>query len=137
VNILPHSHNEKESETESRIALSVCAVFAWILGLFVLRQTVSGKESVHEFPLRSWLKPKLRKAQRSNSSGVHKVNYPAAVHAIAGETIWVSCQNAQWLFIRLNHGKHFDKFVSPELLCAFRLRKFLYDLNAFSLDKFS
>src|SRR3989338_4118724 len=48
---------------------------------------LSERHLQHEFPLRSWLKPKLRKAQRSDSSGVHQVNYPATINAIAGETI--------------------------------------------------
>src|SRR3989338_11124420 len=91
----------------------------------------------HEFPLRSWLKPKLRKAQRSNSSGVYEINDFPTVHAITGETVWVPCQNAEWLFTRFNRGKHFGKFLSPGLLCAFRFGKFFYNLNAFSLGKFS
>src|SRR3989344_6388849 len=77
----------------------------------------------HEFPLRSWLKPKLRKAQRSNSSSVHQVNYFAAVHAITGETIGVPRQNAEWFLACFNHSEHFGKTVSPGLLCAFRFRE--------------
>ncbi|MFA7192773.1 MAG: hypothetical protein WC131_01490 [Bacilli bacterium] len=91
----------------------------------------------HEFPLRSWLKPKLRKAQRSNSSGVNKIDYSSTIHAIAGETIRVPCQNTKRLFTRFNHRKHFGKFVSPGLLCAFRFRELTDNLNTFSLRKFS
>src|SRR3989338_2058939 len=83
------------------------------------------------------LKPKLRKAQRGNSSGVHQVNYPATINAITGETIRMPCQNAEWFFARFNHRKHFGKFFSTGLLCAFRFGKFPYNLNAFSLGKFA
>src|SRR3989338_11378062 len=91
----------------------------------------------HEFALRSWLKPKLRKAQRGNSSGVHQVNYPSTINAIAGETIRMPCQNAERFLACFNRSKHFGKSVSPGLLCAFRFGKFLYNLNAFSLGKFA
>src|SRR3989338_1021640 len=122
---------------ENRIFLFACEVLAWISILSALLQTVSGKESAHEFTLRSWLKPKLRKAQRSNSSGVHQVNYFDTIHAITGETIRMPCQNAERFFARFNHGKHFGKFVSPGPLCAFRFRELTDNLNVFSLGKFS
>src|SRR3989344_6697807 len=96
---------------------------------------LSERHLQHELPLRSWLKPKLRKAQRSNSSGVHEINYPSTINAITGETIRVPCQNAERLFTCFNHRKHFGKFLSPGLLCAFRFGKFFYNLNVFSLGK--
>ncbi|OIO50577.1 MAG: hypothetical protein AUJ11_02650 [Parcubacteria group bacterium CG1_02_44_65] len=98
---------------------------------------LSERHLQHEFPLRSWLKPKLRKAQRSNSSGVHQVNYSSTVHAIAGETIGMPCQNAERFLACLNHRKHFGKFLSPGLLCTFRFRELTDNLNVFSLGKFA
>src|SRR3989338_362473 len=98
---------------------------------------LSERHLQHEFPLRSWLKPKLRKAQRSNSVDVHKVDNFTAINRITGETIGVPCQNAKWFITCFNILNHFGELVSPGLLCAFRFRKLTDNLNAFSLGKFA
>ncbi|MFA5030292.1 MAG: hypothetical protein WC495_01750 [Patescibacteria group bacterium] len=90
----------------------------------------------HELPLRRWLKPKLRKAQSRNCPGIHQVDNLPTIHAIAGETVWVPGQNAQWFLAGFNKGKHIPEGVSPRNLCAFRLRKLLDNGNAFAGGEF-
>ncbi|MDP3771942.1 MAG: hypothetical protein Q8Q94_01025 [bacterium] len=55
-------------------------VVAIILGL-------TERHLQHEFPLRSWLKPKCRKAQRNYLAGVNEVNNFPSIYRVAGETI--------------------------------------------------
>src|SRR3989344_5619949 len=63
--------------------------------LYILRQIVrvifrlAKGDLKHKKPLRSWLKPKCRKAQRSDFSGVYGVDYQTTINAVAGETIGV------------------------------------------------
>src|SRR3989344_1141796 len=48
----------------------------------------------HEFPLRSWLKPKCRKAQRNNFFGIHEIDDAPAVHAVSRQSVRVPRQYA-------------------------------------------
>src|SRR3989344_4963578 len=90
----------------------------------------------HKFPLRSWLKPKLRKAQRSDSTCVYEIDNFTTVNAIAGETIGVPSEDSICL-TSLNRVHHFCKLLSPRHLCAFRFLKFSENFKIFSTRKFS
>src|SRR3990167_4839492 len=92
---------------------------------------LSERHLQHELPLRSWLKPKLRKAQRSNSVDVHKVNNFTAINRISGETIRVPSEDSI-CFASLYRIHHLSKHVSPRLLCALRFLKFAENFKIFS-----
>ena len=52
----------------------------------------------HKKPLRSWLKPKSRKAQRSDLALVYEVDNLPAVNAVSGEAVRVPRQDSDWFF---------------------------------------
>src|SRR3989338_340731 len=96
--------------------------------------TLSERHLQHKFPLRSWLEPKLRKAQRSNCSSINEINYFSTINRVTGETIGVPSEDSS-CFTLLNCIHHFSKNFSPGLLCAFRLLKFSENFKIFSTRK--
>src|SRR3989338_1035487 len=48
---------------------------------------LSERHLQHEFPLRSWLKPKCRKAQRNYFLCIYEVDNFSPIYRVAGETI--------------------------------------------------
>src|SRR3989344_3780854 len=48
---------------------------------------LSERHLQHEFPLRSWLKPKCRKAQRNDFLRIYEVDNFSTIYRVAGETI--------------------------------------------------
>src|SRR3990167_9225440 len=90
----------------------------------------------HEFPLRSWLKPKCRKAQRNDLFGIYEINYFAAVHAVSRQSVRMPRQNPYALAF-LNERHHLVEFLSTRFLCAFRLGKFCKNFHIFSTRIFS
>src|SRR3989344_1293215 len=97
--------------------------------LYILRQIVgiifglAKGDLKHKQPLRSWLKPECRKAQRSYFGGVYGVNYQTAINRISGETIRVPRKKPHWSFTFLHFAHHLVKNFSPWLLCAFAFNK--------------
>src|SRR3989344_3578816 len=55
-------------------------IIAVILGL-------TERHLQHKFPLRSWLKPKCRKAQRNDFLRIYEVDNFSAIYRVSGETI--------------------------------------------------
>src|SRR3989344_6112842 len=97
---------------------------------------LSERHLQHEFPLRSWLKPKLREAQRNDFAGIYEIDNASAVHTVASEAIRVPCEysNALALFYLVYH---FGKPFSSGFLFAFRFLKFADDFKIFSTRIFS
>src|SRR3989338_8170466 len=110
--------------------------------LYILNEIIrkifglSERHLQHKFPLRRWLEPKLRKAQRSDSTSVYEIDNFTTVNAITGETIGVSSEDSICL-TSLNRVHHFCKLLSPRHLCAFRFLKFSENFKIFSTRKFS
>ncbi|MDD5731712.1 MAG: hypothetical protein PHU42_02370 [Patescibacteria group bacterium] len=50
---------------------------------------MSKSDLKHKKPLRSWLKPKSRKAQRNYLADINAINNLSAIDRVSGETIWV------------------------------------------------
>jgi len=86
--------------------------------------------------LRSWLKPKCGKAQRSDFGSVYGVDDKPAVHRISGETIRVPSEKSDRHFTFLHFAHHLVENFSPGLLCAFALNKSFCNFNIFPLGKF-
>src|SRR3989344_4846851 len=90
----------------------------------------------HEFPLRSWLKPKCRKAQRNDFLRIYEVDNFSSIYRVTGETIRMP-REYSYALARFNFTNHFGKKFSPGFLCAFRLGKFLQNFHIFSTRIFS
>src|SRR3989338_1477420 len=85
----------------------------------------------HEFPLRSWLKPKCRKAQRNDPFGIHEIDDAPTINAISRQSVRMPRQYAHAIAF-FNKRHHLVKLFSSWFLCAFRLGKFLDNFHIFS-----
>ncbi|HRV25841.1 MAG TPA: hypothetical protein P5294_04850 [Smithellaceae bacterium] len=90
----------------------------------------------HKKPLRSWLKPKCGKAQRSDLADVYQINHLPAVNGISCQAVGVPYQDSDRLFARVNFLYHLIKNFSARLLCAFAFNKGFRNFNVFPLGKF-
>src|SRR3989344_2815970 len=117
----PFSPAEFLADTAIDILNEIIAV---ILGL-------TERHLQHKFPLRSWLKPKCRKAQRNNFFGIHEIDDAPAINAISRQSVRMPRENTYALAF-LNERHHLVKFFSAGFLCAFRLGKFLENFHIFS-----
>jgi hypothetical protein len=75
----------------------------------------------HKQTLRSWLKPKCGKAQRSDLADVYQINYLSAVNRIAGETVRVPRQNSLG-FAQANPVQHFAEHSSARFFGSLPFR---------------
>ncbi|MBI2100873.1 MAG: hypothetical protein HYT47_02555 [Candidatus Vogelbacteria bacterium] len=96
---------------------------------------MSERHLEHKETLRSWLAPKSRKAQRNDFADVHEINDFATINTISRETIGVPTDDAHRLARVLDFLNHFGKHRPARFLGAFRLGKFLENLQIFSTGK--
>src|SRR3989344_5251777 len=98
--------------------------------------TLSERHLQHEFPLRSWLKPKCRKTQKSNLFGINEIDDAPTVHAVSREAVRMPC-NYSICLASFNARHHLAEQFSSGLFCAFRLLKFLKNFKIFFTRIFS
>src|SRR3989338_1331793 len=122
----PFSPAEFLADTAIDILNNIIAV---ILGL-------TERHLQHEFSLRSWLKPKCRKAKRNYLFCIHEIDDAPAINAISCQSIRMPRQNSYTLTF-FNKRHHLVKFFSARFLCAFRLGKFLENFHIFSTRIFA
>src|SRR3989344_5487349 len=90
----------------------------------------------HEEPLRGWLKPKCRKAQRHHLASINGIDDASTINRIPRKTVGMPREDANTVG-SLNLSHHHAEHLTPRCLCAFRLLKFLQDFKIFFTRQFT